>query len=135
MNQKLMLLLLTVCLSTPSGCDNADSRKERFIREMIQGGLSVKEKVLQDSNGIMEDMKVYRDGEKDGVVFEHIYAAGVQVDQSLLSEQAVKEKMLMEFKKQKDAGLALNSGIYVRIIYRASNGRVYADVAISNEDL
>lgn len=102
---------------------------------MIQGGLSVKEKVLQDSNGIMEDMKVYRDGEKDGVVFEHIYAAGVQVDQSLLSEQAVKEKMLMEFKKQKDAGLALNSGIYVRIIYRASNGRVYADVAISNEDL
>ncbi|MDG2467924.1 MAG: hypothetical protein P8M80_01475, partial [Pirellulaceae bacterium] len=124
-----------VCLSTPSGCDNADSRKERFIREMVQDGLSVKEKVLQDSNGIMEDMKVYRDGEKDGVVFEHIYAAGVQVDQSLLSEQAVKEKMLMEFKKQKDAGLALNSGIYVRIIYRASNGRVYADVAISNEDL
>ena len=119
----------------PTGCDNAESRKERLIREMIQGGLSVKEKVIQDSNGIMEDMKVYRDGEKDGVIFEHIYAAGVQVDQSFLSEQAVKGEMLTHLKRQKDAVVVLNSGIYVRIIYRASNGRVYADVAISNEDL
>ena len=90
---------------------------------------------MSESKGIMKDMKVYRDGDKDGVVFEYIYSKGVEVDASQLSDAKIKGTMLPQLRGDKNAKYAMNMGIYVKILYKSADGKVYGETTISKDDL
>ena len=123
------------CLLLFSGCLDPAAQKTALIKDMVKGGMSVKSKVMSNSGGTFKDYKVYRDGTKDGVVFEYIYAPGVEVDRTKLSDSIIKSKMKSEFAKDANSKKVMNMGIYVRFIYKSSEGTVYADTKITKDDL
>lgn len=135
MNRISVALLLTIGLVSFSGCLNSQGNKDKFIKDMIKGGMSVKAKVLRDSAGTLKDMKVFRDGSNDGVVFEYYYAKGVAVDKSKLTEASIKGLMMPQLRGDKNVKYALNMDIYVKVVFKSAEGQVYGQAKISKADL
>ena len=118
-----------------SGCLDPAAQKTALINHMVKGGMSVKSSVLRNSGGTFKDYKVYRDGGKDGVVFEYVYAPGVRVDRSKLNEEVIKSKMRAEFADDNKAKKILAAGIYVKFIYKSAKGETYVQTKITKDDL
>lgn len=122
------LLLCTVMV----GC--GIQSKDAVISDMIRGGNSVKAKVLGNSNGVIGDYKVYRDGQKDGVVFETVFARDVVLDESQLTEANVKNQMRQSMAGDPNTKKVLARGIYIRVLYKKADGSTALDVNMDASD-
>ncbi len=118
-----------------SGCPSPEAKKDAYIADMIKGGLSVRSELLNSANNVFSDYKVYRDGNKDGVVFEYIFAAGTIIDRTKLAPDLVKQEMISKFSADPNAKQAVSMGIYMRFIYKTSDGTVICDVTVTPADL
>lgn len=107
---------------------------EPVLSGMIKGGNSVRESVLRNSNGVLKDMKVYRDGKKNGIVFKYTYADDVTVDASRLTSKKIKGMMVPQLQGDKNVQDALNLDIYVKIVYQSAEGKVYGQATITKAD-
>lgn len=131
----LALILLSAAVLVCPGCLDAAAKKTILIEQMIQGGLAVKDDIMKDSAGTIGGYDVYRDGEKDGVVFEYQYAENVIVDQSQLTEESVRQQMLETMSADADSKKIIGMGIYVRFIFKSAQGETYVDTTITQDDL
>ena len=52
------------------GCGDEAQNRERFLLRIIEDGTALKKNAIEESNGVVEDVTVTRDGDQDGVVFE-----------------------------------------------------------------
>lgn len=127
-------LFLSAILVLVSGCSDPQAQKDAVIKGMIKGGSSVRSQVLNDSAGILSDMKVYRDGDKDGVVFEYVYAKGVDVDRSKLSSESIKSMMMPQLKGDEDVKVAFDMDIYVKVMYKSAEGEILGQATLTKAD-
>ena len=127
-------LFLIPFLLLVSGCLDMQPSNDKLIAEMIEGGLSVRDETLNSSDSMFADYKVYRDGDKEGVVFEYIYAADVIVDRSELTPDKVKQSIVSGLASDPDAKQALSTGIYARFVYKSFDGTVLCDLTITGAD-
>lgn len=132
---QLLVLIAVFGFVSTSGCPNPEAKKDRYIADMIKGGLSVRTKLLNSPTNVFSDYKVYRDGDKDGVVFEYIFAAGTIIDRTKLAADLVKQEMISKFSADPNAKQAVSMGIYMRFIYKTSDGTVICDVTVTPADL
>ncbi len=134
MHRHLPKILVVLLLFAFCGCDRMPS-KATMIKQVIQGANSAKAQVMADSDGVMHDMKIYQDGTNDGVVYEMIFAKGVPVDRSMMTEASVKSEMVKQFAGDKDIKKVMESGIYIRFMYKSFEGETYVDTKLTDKDL
>lgn len=106
-------------------------QKENWINEIIDTGLSERDEVL--AQGFV-DLKVYRDGLNDGVCYEYVLSKGKPMDQDELYANLVSATQtiaLGDIRFQR----AIESGIYLRFIYKTKNGQVLGDQKITSSDI
>lgn len=126
---QLLLLALVVSLV---GCDAA-TRKTMIIDQVIQGANAKKAELLAQ-NAEVGDINVRRDGEKDGVLFEYTFKDDFLVDPGFNSETA-RQALVEQFRGNADTAKVLDQDIYVRFVYKTTNGDVKADVTLKKGDL
>ncbi|MEE2641713.1 MAG: hypothetical protein VX768_13885 [Planctomycetota bacterium] len=113
-----------------NGCGSPEARREKYIRGMIAGFEEQKKEVLEKTKGVFMDIQVYRDGEKDGVVFERQFAKGLEpVNEDL------KAVLVESIRNDADSRLAIQMGIYVKFIDKSHGGKVLREVTASKDDL
>lgn len=106
-----------------------------MIKGMIQGGMSSKTSVMSNAQGIFKDYKVYQDGTSDGVVFEYIYADDVEIDESQLSEDNIRQQMVAAMGADPNVREVLGKGIYMKMVYTRGDGTVIGECRITSADL
>jgi hypothetical protein len=131
----LLFLAAVFGLISISGCPGPEAKKDAFIAEMIKGGLSARSSLLNSAGSVFSDYKVYRDGDKDGVVFEYIFAADTIIDRAKLAPDFVKGEMISRLSADPKSREAVSKGVYVRFLYKSFDGEVICDVTIKPEDL
>lgn len=112
--------------------------KDDMIQEIIKGANSARSQIIAQSQGAFQDVKIYRDGEKHGVVYEYVFAKDVDVDRSLLTNESVKAECIANFKQSpdwKNMKMVFNEDIYFIFKYVGDDGEVYAMVNISKKDI
>jgi len=117
------------------GCQQLLVSTDTLIAQVVRGGMSVRDQVIRQSNGIIADYQVYRDNEADGVVFKFVYAADVEIDRSMVTPESIKKEMLANIRGDKDQAKILELGIYLKFIYITSSGEVIAQTKITSDDL
>ena len=113
------------------GCGE-QAKKETWIKEIIATGLSERDEVLKDDWSV--DYDVYRDGKNNGVCYEYITREYQEFDSDELKAQLV---LLVRTITLKDSRFktALESGIYVRFIYKTQGGQIFGDQIITSSDI
>ena len=127
----LLMLLAVTCLA---GCSQ-QSRIDSWISQIIATGN--KEKTAIKAQG-WKDCKIYRDGDKNGVVYEYIATSGQdivlkQTDQSILQGE-VKKLLQTNLDSNPQTKRAIKGGVYLRFIYKTSAGETTADLKFSADD-
>lgn len=97
---------------------------------MIAGADEQKKDLLKESNGIYEDIRVFKDGKQDVVVFERKLAKGFD---SVATD--LKEKVISDLNSSKSSRKAFDLGISIRLIDKSSEGNVVSDFLVSPADL
>ena len=107
-------------------------KKETWIKEIIANGLSERNDVLKDDWFV--DFDVYRDDKNDGVCYEYITRESTEFDSVELKANLVSlvRTITLEDSRTKTA---LESGIYLRFIYKTQGGQILADQIITSSDL
>ena len=129
--QSLLLLVITSTLVATNGCQQDPvAQKEKFIADMITGFGKQKKDVLERAQGVYADVRVFRDGKLDVVVFERKLAEGYETINPQL-----KSLLVAEMKSSEASLKALKLGIQIRMIDRTNEGKVVSDFTISESDL
>ena len=135
MFRRSLFALFIVSIVLMSGCLNKEQQTDLVIKNMIKGAEKNRAQVMQDSQGIIKDYKVYRDGENAGVVFKYIYSADVEVDRSALTPAAIKAEVLPMFQNDKETRKIFDMGIYVKFVYETDKGEEISEAKITADDL
>jgi len=114
-----------------AGC--GQSQKTRFIDEIIAGGLSERDAILQGDSPF-SDYKVYRDGNNDGVCYEYIFKVNLPEDESNRFAGSIRGELINLLESDGTTKIAMGKGIYIRFIYKNPDGLVIADQKISSSD-
>lgn len=114
-----------------AGC--GQSKKTRFIDEIIAGGLSERDAILQGDSSF-SDYKVYRDGNNDGVCYEYIFKVNLPEDENNRFPSSIRGELINVLKSDGTTKNVMGKGIYFRFIYKNPDGRVIADQKISSLD-
>ena len=134
MFRRSLFALFIVSIVLMSGCLSKEQQTDLVIKNMIKGAEQNRAQIMQDSQGIIKDYKVYRDGENAGVVLKYIYLDGVEVDRSKLTSDAIKAEVLPMFQNDKDAQKVFGMGIYMKFIYEKDNGEEVGTAKITSDD-
>lgn len=123
-----LLMLLSFCVFSNAAEEiNIDS----VISEAVKGGNAEMSKISdlpQFTGG-----KCYRDGKKNGVVFEYVYSK--QFSPPAIDAKVMKNALLQAFKGKEDVKQLAKLGVYFRFIYKAPDGKVLCDVSLSSKEL
>ena len=131
MHHARLVLVFALLLSCLNGCQgDAKAEKEKFIKDMVAAFGNEKKDLLKQAKGVYEDIRVYRDGKKDVVVFERKLSEG-----HTLEDPDLKTYLVQEVKKSESSLKALKLGVQVRMIDKNSEEKVISDVTISSKDL
>tara|TARA_B110000305_G_C19088432_1_gene469596 strand:- start:140 stop:523 length:384 start_codon:yes stop_codon:yes gene_type:complete len=108
------------------------AKKETWIKAIIATGLSERDEVLEVDWTV--DYDVYRDGKNDGVCYEYIAREYKEFDNDELKALLIS---LVRTLTLEDSILntALESGIYLRFIYKTQGGQIFGDQIITYSDL
>ena len=107
------------------------------INAIIASGLSERTATLQ--GGDFSDLKVYRDGNNDGVCYEYIFSEDLPEDARSQFAGAIRGELVSLVRNlilnDQNLKTAMESGVYLRFIYKTPDGRVIGDQIISSSDL
>jgi hypothetical protein len=126
--QNISLKLLFCLLVSSCSFD----QKENWINEIIDTGLSERDEVMSD--GTIVDTDIYRDGGNDGVCYEYVLSEGETMDSDELKSNLVSAVRTITLDDRRFK-TAIESGIYIRFIYKTRDGRVLGDQIITSSDL
>ena len=113
------------------GCGE-QAKKETWIKGIIATGLSERDEVFKVDSIV--DYDVYRDGKNDGVCYEYITREYIEFDSDELKAQLVSTVRTITLEDSRFK-TALESGIYVRFIYKTQSGQIFGDQIITSSDL
>lgn len=126
-----MLLLVTTCVV---GCSQ-QSRIDSWIKQIVATGN--KEKAAIKAQG-WKDCKIYRDGEKNGVVYEYIGAPAQDAQLKMTDENLLKTEVKQLLQKNLTSNpqtkRAIKGGVYLRFLYKTSTGETTADLTFTGDD-
>ena len=134
MNQFFLRSHLLVLVLGFIGCGDEAQNRERFLLRIIEDGTALKKNAIEESNGVVEDVTVTRDGDQDGVVFECTYAKGYKVDKSQMTDENLRSLAKAKFKSSAQTLRALKMGIYYKMVYKSHAGKILGETKITNED-
>lgn len=120
------------CFALITSAQEVDqATKDQIIENMIEGGSQT------EVAPPFKDIRVVRDGDNDGVLFEYTYEPGVEVDETQLKSRKIIMRLLDEkalsSEQWKEYEEVFGSGVYSRFVYKYSNGSVISDTKITRK--
>ena len=129
--------LLMIAVVALVGCGKSKGQNEKWINAIIASGLSERTEVLQ--GGQYSDLKVYRDGNNDGVCYEFIFSEGLSEDGRRGFAGVIRGKLVPVVRNltlnDQNLKTAMENGVYLRFIFKNPDGGVVSDQKFSSSDL
>ena len=133
-----MKLLIPILIGLMvAGCGQSQDQNEKWINEIIAGGLSERTEILEDN--VFSDYKVYRDGNNDGVCYEYIFSEEPSEDERSQVAGAIRGELIAGVRTitldDQVLKAAMENGVYIRFIYKTPDGGVIVDQVVTSSDL
>lgn len=97
---------------------------------MVAAFGSQKSDLVELSKGVYEDIRVYRDGKQDVIVFERKLSKEIEID-----DPELKSILIEEIKKNKSSRKTLELGIEIKIVDKSPDGQVVREFSVKRDDL
>ena len=126
----LMLFMLLLSISTFSFAEDK-TNIDNVISDAVKGGnkeMANISKMPQFTGG-----KCYRDGKKNGVVFEYVYSK--EFSPESLDAKTMKAALKNALGGKPDVKQLAKLGVYFRFIYKGADGKSLCDVILTAKDL
>ncbi|MBU1238487.1 hypothetical protein KKF84_04105 [Myxococcota bacterium] len=120
--------------STPAASSVPVAEMNNFITGMIKGGKDSTQSVL--SSGTFSDYSVYRDGNRNGVVFEYVFSKSVTLNAA--NVDTVRQNLVKGLHAKKvmaSMGKYMKAGLYLRYRYLRNDRSVHIDLNVTYDDM
>ncbi len=109
------------------------SNPDRIIPQMIKSVESESAKLK--AGGDFKDVKCYRDGKLNGVVFEYIFSDRNPVTKETFNGEVARTYIINDLKNNSDIKKVVDLDIHLRYIYKNGNNELLSDFIVNKNDL